>query len=112
MGYLHLMYLEADKIYGCSKCKIHLTELNELNSKNFQGRHGKAYLFNKVINVTQGSMEDRLLITGLHTVCDIHCNNCLSILGWKYERAYEVDQKYKEGKTILERKTIIKLGWV
>ena len=44
MGFLHLMYLEADKVYGCSKCKVHLTEINELKSKNFQGRHGKAYL--------------------------------------------------------------------
>jgi len=48
MGYLDLIYLEADKIYGCAKCKIHLTETNEIISKAFQGRHGKAYLFNKV----------------------------------------------------------------
>ena len=83
-----------------------LTNISENNQTKSE------YLFNKVINITQGQLEDRLLITGLHTVCDIHCNNCLSVLGWKYERAYEVDQKYKEGKTILERKTIIKLGWV
>lgn len=48
MGYLHLMYLEAEKIYGCAKCKVHLSEINEIISKSFQGRHGKAYLFNKV----------------------------------------------------------------
>ena len=48
MGYLHLMYLEAEKVYGCAKCKVHLSEINEIVSKSFQGRHGKAYLFNKV----------------------------------------------------------------
>jgi hypothetical protein len=48
MGHLHLMYLEAEKVYGCARCKIHLSEINEIVSKGFQGRHGKAYLFNKV----------------------------------------------------------------
>ena len=47
MGRLNLLFLEADKIYGCSKCKVQLTEINEIISKNFQGKHGKAYLFNK-----------------------------------------------------------------
>ena len=31
-----------------------------------------------------GPKEDRLLITGLHTVCDIHCTTCNAVLGWKY----------------------------
>jgi hypothetical protein len=48
MGHLHVLYLEDEKVYGCAKCKVHLTERNWLNSKQFQGRHGKAYLFNKV----------------------------------------------------------------
>lgn len=112
MGFLHLVYLEADKVYGCSKCKVHLTELNELTSKHFQGRHGKAYLWNKVVNTTKGPLEDRMMITGLHTVCDVICNYCQSILGWRYERAYDPQQKYKEGKTILERPSIKKLGWI
>ena len=48
MGFLHVIYLEAEKVYGCAQCKVHLSELNEIASKNFQGRHGKAYLFNQV----------------------------------------------------------------
>lgn len=112
MGFLHLLYLEAEKVYGCSKCKIHLTELNELCSKGFQGAHGKAYLFNQAVNISQGEYKDQELITGLHTICDIYCNSCLSLLGWKYLRAYNEKEKYKEGKIILYRKTIIKLGWM
>lgn len=45
---MHLMYLESDKLYGCVKCKVHLNENNEIISKAFRGRHGKAYLFNNV----------------------------------------------------------------
>lgn len=26
-----------------------------------------------------------MLITGLHTVCDIYCITCNCVLGWKYE---------------------------
>lgn len=42
------------------------------------------------------------MTTGMHTVSDIYCNCCHQIVGWKYERAYEKSQKYKEGKFILE----------
>ena len=37
------------------------------------------------VNVTLGPREDRMLITGLHTVCDIYCITCNCVLGWKYE---------------------------
>ncbi|TQD75977.1 hypothetical protein C1H46_038464 [Malus baccata] len=43
------------------------------------------------------------MITGLHTVADIFCVGCGSIVGWKYETAHEETQKYKEGKSVLER---------
>jgi hypothetical protein len=33
------------------------------------------------------------------------------VLGWKYERAYEETQKYKEGKFILENLNIVKENW-
>ena len=35
MGLLNLMYLEAEKVYGCARCKVHLTEINEIISKVF-----------------------------------------------------------------------------
>ncbi len=31
------------------------------------------------------------------------CVNCQTVLGWKYDEAYEESQKYKEGKYILEK---------
>lgn len=38
------------------------------------------------INVALGDTEDRSLLTGIHTVADIHCNVCDCVLGWKYVR--------------------------
>ncbi|ONI24593.1 hypothetical protein PRUPE_2G248800 [Prunus persica] len=55
------------------------------------------------VNVTSGEREERMMMTGLHTVADIFCVGCGSIVGWKYETAHEKSQKYKEGKSVLER---------
>jgi hypothetical protein len=55
------------------------------------------------INVTKGPPEDRLLITGMHSVCDIFCKRCKTLVGWTYSKAYEPSQKYKEGKFIIEK---------
>ena len=93
----------CDRVYSCCHCRAHLASHDEIISKSFQGRHGRAYLFNNVINVGQGPKEERILITGLHTVCDIYCIVCHSVLGWKYEEAFEASQKYKEGKYIVEK---------
>lgn len=64
---------------------------------------GRAYLFDQCVNVTIGKAEDRLLITGLHSVCDIFCKRCKNLVGWTYAKAYETSQKYKEGKFIIEK---------
>ena len=47
-------------------------------------------------------------MTGLHAVADIFCECCKTPLGWKYERAFESSQKYKEGKFIIELAHMIK----
>ncbi|KAG6746592.1 hypothetical protein POTOM_048949 [Populus tomentosa] len=60
------------------------------------------------MNIVVGPKEDRHLLTGLHTVADISCAECREVLGWKYERAYEASQKYKEGKYIFEKLKIVK----
>jgi hypothetical protein len=79
------------------------------------------------VNVVEGEPNDRQMTTGNHTVRDIYCCKCGTILGWKYvsmlstwsprlsthdivllqDKAYEQSQKYKEGKYILERNLLI-----
>lgn len=106
MGRLYLVQLSG-RIYCCKLCHSHLANIDEILSKTFHCRHGKAYLFNTVVNVSAGLLEDRMMTTGLHTVADIHCNYCYQNVGWKYEVAHEKGQKYKEGKFILERAKLI-----
>ncbi|XP_012632158.1 protein yippee-like 1 isoform X1 [Microcebus murinus] len=100
------------RTYSCIHCRAHLANHDELISKSFQGSQGRAYLFNSVVNVGCGPAEERVLLTGLHAVADIHCENCKTTLGWKYEHAFESSQKYKEGKFIIELAHMIKdNGW-
>ncbi|KAK9283964.1 hypothetical protein L1049_012222 [Liquidambar formosana] len=102
MGRLFVVNLEG-RIYSCKHCKTHLGICEDIVSKSFHCKHGKAYLFNKVVNVSVGEKDERMMTTGLHTVADIFCVGCGSIVGWKYETAHEKGQKYKEGKSVLER---------
>jgi len=108
MGRVFKTYLSGPGVYACSNCRTHLAKKDQIISKSFQGRNGKAYLFDKCVNVFPGPQEDRILITGLHTVADIFCINCESILGWKYDEAYEEREKYKVGKFILEKAKIVR----
>jgi len=58
--------------------------------------------------VTLGEMEDRILLTGLHSVRDLFCISCETLIGWKYEEAYEESQRYKVGKFIIEKAKMLK----
>jgi len=98
-----MVYLDGPRIYTCGACRTHLMSHDEILSKNFHGRHGRAYLCDQCVNYTTGKAEDRQLITGLHSVCDLFCKRCKTLIGWTYARAYEPSQKYKEGKFIIEK---------
>ena len=73
--------VDAEVVYCCSCCHAHLADHKAIISKAFQGRHGRAYLFDNVINVSPGPPENRLLLTGLH-VCQWRAplNHCTAAL--------------------------------
>ncbi|KAL2911805.1 hypothetical protein HK105_208738 [Polyrhizophydium stewartii] len=110
MGVIFKQFLDSNtcnaRVFGCSTCRTHLSTYDDIISKAFQGQHGKAYLFNHVINIFEGPQENRHMTTGLHTVRDIHCTYCQTVVGWKYDKAFDESQKYKEGRFILERQLI------
>ncbi|XP_020582220.1 protein yippee-like At4g27745 [Phalaenopsis equestris] len=103
--------LVVPRFINCCNCGNHVCFHDDVISKDFQGRNGRAFLFSHAMNIVVGPKEDRHLMTGLHTVADIYCSDCNEVLGWKYEKAYEESQKYKEGKFILEKPKIVKNNW-
>lgn len=116
----HISYL------GCSRCATDLCLASQIISKGFTGRHGRAYLVSaepvaSAVSVSSTSSPTtslpntimqkpvpRQLVTGAHTVSDISCASCGSVLGWKYVAAEEESQRYKVGKFILETKKVTK----
>lgn len=55
----------------------------------------------------EGVPAERTMTTGIHIVRDIECSNCQQVVGWKYDKAYEPHEKYKEGKFILELELLV-----
>ncbi|KAI9259593.1 Yippee/Mis18 [Phascolomyces articulosus] len=108
MGKRQPAYLPDSRIYSCTTCHSHLLSHQSIVSKAFQGRYGPAYLVSHVVNVTLGTKEERMLLTGMHTVADISCSVCGTRIGWKYLCALEESQKYKESKYIVEKAKIAK----
>ncbi|KAI5793509.1 Yippee/Mis18 [Pyronema domesticum] len=102
MGLRYNVYLDSNRIYTCKKCKTHLSNHEDIISRNFRGQHGKAFLFSMVVNVNETQPVERNMTTGRHIVRDIKCRQCEIVVGWKYDKAYEVQEQYKENKFILE----------
>ena len=108
----------------CAKCSTDVCLTSQIISKGFTGRHGRAYLISPfpvlsgstqvskaandlcLPNTKTDAPSSRQLVTGVHTVSDVRCAFCSSMLGWKYDGAEEESQRYKVGKYILETKMI------
>ncbi|KAJ6879634.1 protein yippee-like [Populus alba x Populus x berolinensis] len=101
----------GSRLYCCFKCRNLVSCHDDIVSKTFRANNGRAILFSHAMNITLGPKEDRRLITGLHTIADVYCSDCGELLGWKYWKAYEESQKYKEGKIVLENFKIVKENW-
>ncbi|CAJ2663076.1 hypothetical protein P8452_74100 [Trifolium repens] len=99
--------LMGSRAYCCFKCQNLVAFHDDIVSKDFQASNGRAFLFSHAMNIFLGPKEDRQLMTGLHTVADVYCSDCGEELGWKYIKAYEETQKYKEGKCVLEKFKIV-----
>lgn len=84
-------------MFLCAQCGTQLALQDEVISKAFSGRNGRAYLLHTSMNTVIGKPEDRRLLTGMHTIADLSCQGCDTVIGWTYLKAWEGSQKYKEG---------------
>ncbi|CEG38945.1 Predicted Yippee-type zinc-binding protein [Plasmopara halstedii] len=86
----------------CAGCGTLVGDRDDIISKEFFGRYGKAFLMNTMLNVRICPARNRYLMTGMHCIAEVLCSRCDNVLGWKYLKAMEPSQKYKEGKFIME----------
>ncbi|KAF3040391.1 hypothetical protein E8E11_006985 [Didymella keratinophila] len=100
----------------CTKCLTDLIPTTSIISKGFTGRHGRAYLVSPpppsalMHPPNAASSDEDGSLWRAHTVSDISCRCCGSVLGWKYVHAEEEGQQYKIGKFILETQRVVKSG--
>uniref|UniRef100_A0AC34GTK0 Yippee domain-containing protein n=1 Tax=Panagrolaimus sp. ES5 TaxID=591445 RepID=A0AC34GTK0_9BILA len=97
---------KATKKYLCKNCQMYLTNNAELICPNFRGKTGEAFLFSKVENIKTGEIDMVDMMTGRYFIKNVFCKECNQKLGWFYETVIKEDQKYKEGKTVLEKALI------
>ncbi|KAK2992777.1 hypothetical protein RJ640_023290 [Escallonia rubra] len=95
-------------LYSCSNCRNPVALRDNLLSKAFLAKTGQAFFFSHAMNIVVGQKEEKQLMTGHFTIADIYCSKCGEVLGWKYLRAYDARQKFKEGKFIMEKAKILK----
>merc|ERR1712203_590168 len=109
MGRVYLEHFGGSKPFSCAQCDTFLTNRAELISTRFTGATGRAFLFNRVVNLNYSETQDRIMLTGRHIVRDVTCKKCDTKLGWVYEFATEENQRYKEGRVILERALVTEM---
>ncbi|KAG5360847.1 Protein yippee-like MOH1 [Yarrowia sp. B02] len=102
MGFVCSHYFDEPCIYCCISCKSHLSRNDDLESKEFKGKFGDAFLFDQVVNVKKAEPVLKNMITGQYIVQDITCAQCGSDVGWTYVKSLKETERYKEGKFILE----------
>ncbi|EGD98748.1 yippee family protein [Trichophyton tonsurans CBS 112818] len=112
----YLQGAERESTLRCTNCAATICLASQVISKGFTGRHGRAYLvadpkaphpaLSVLANTVAHRAVPRQLVTGSHTVSDIACRFCHTVLGWKYLAAEEESQKYKVGKFIVESKRV------
>ena len=87
MGVTFLHHPNGNHIYSCKECDapltnkdeivsskcyyLKITDLNIKFSKRFTGSTGRAFLFNRVVNVVHSDSNCRVMLTGRHIVLNI-----------------------------------------
>lgn len=64
MGKIYKYFSQGTFVYCCKKCGTDISNRDDLVSKNFRGKTGEAYLFNRVINIKKGIKKDVNFSTG------------------------------------------------
>lgn len=100
----------GSRLYCCFRCHNLIANQDDIINKDFlAGQRRRAFLFSRTKNLEEGTPGDRSMITGIHTVAQVSCKDCGEGLGWKYCKAYDEQNMYKVGKTVLEISKIEKL---
>ncbi|KAM7499801.1 hypothetical protein LguiA_024215 [Lonicera macranthoides] len=94
--------------YSCNNCRNQIALPDDLLSKSFWVKSGKAYYFSRAMNIVERQKEEnQMFLSGEFSIAEVYCSKCGEELAMKYLRAYHETQIFKEGKFILESAKIM-----
>lgn len=97
--------------FVCSSCSLEVGMQSDIIWEGYMGANKSAYLFSKVSNlVPSAEPREQQLSTGHFLLRDVRCKSCSAAFGWTYIKAWNQDQKYKEGTTIVQRSLLQLVG--
>lgn len=105
MGRIFLDHVGGDRLYACAACDTNLTNRDELISTRFTGATGRAFLFNKVVNLNyrycvtrynnvNGRALQNLLIYYSYTTRRLNLINCIHVFIKKKKHRYNPHDDY------------------
>ena len=60
MGRVFLEHIGGSRLFSCANCDTVLTNRSELMSTRFTGATGRAFLFNRVVNLSLSEVQERV----------------------------------------------------
>ncbi|KAJ9097866.1 hypothetical protein QFC20_006089 [Naganishia adeliensis] len=99
---------QSDMAFACGACDTPLFQSKDIITTILSGAMGKSFLVRNPTNIGFSSGEKQIrLTTGMHVTRDIECLTCRKPLGWYYVKAFETDQKFKEGAYLIEKALLV-----
>ncbi|KAI0699149.1 hypothetical protein C8T65DRAFT_659973 [Cerioporus squamosus] len=95
-------YTGPPRILACSECHTRIAHTSSLVSTAFRGHSGKAAMFTETRNIALDPPSILLMDSGTYTIQEFICKTCEAYLGWRFVRAHDVPERWKEGHFILE----------
>ncbi|RDX45409.1 hypothetical protein OH76DRAFT_1408177 [Lentinus brumalis] len=95
-------YTGPPRILACSECHTRIAHTSGLISTAFRGHSGKAAMFTETRNIALDPPSILLMDSGTYTIQEFICKTCEAYLGWRFVRAHDGPERWKEGHFILE----------
>ncbi|CAL8469733.1 g9275 [Coccomyxa elongata] len=105
MGRPFLQYVkDGSAKYICRCCSCDVASMSGLVWQGVMGAARQpAVLLRDSVNLEPASEpRSERLSSGRYTLVDMCCRGCATVLGWRYKEAKNLEEKYKEGCTLLQ----------
>ena len=101
----YVSWRSSGPCYYCRNCKSCILPKTDVESDQYQGGLGPAFLARNLVNcrIHENHPYSTQFTTGLYVVCDVQCTACNVGLGKKYIQSQDASNRFKVGKFLIEQ---------